>query len=182
MTTYGKALAQFPIEAMNTLKKVDTGDIKVTSSTYTAMVQKDNPDVVMAATEYRRIIEAGGTDAEAVVAANNLIHGMPGATRVMYRTDLGDSNDIPISAASVGSIAFVRVPFEMFDDSGKEIREGSPFAMTFVLGYTNGNFGYIPSRTCFEHGCYEQENGSYAVQSAEELVDGYIDMLNELSK
>ena len=182
MTTYGKALAQYPIQALASLTKVDTGAIKVTSTTHTAMVHKDDPEVVMAATEYRRVIEAGGTDAEAVVAANNLIHGMPGATRVMYRTDLGDSTDIPISAASVGSVAFVMVPFEMFDDTGKEIRDGSPFEMTFVLGYTNGNFGYIPSRTCFEHGCYEQENGSYAVETAENMVVSYLDMLNSLSK
>ena len=182
MTIYGKALAQYPIAALDSLEKVDTGEVKVVTSTYTAKVHKDDPEVVMAANNYRMVIENGGTDAEAVVAANNLIHGMPGATRVMYRTDLGDSSDIPISAASVGSIAFVRVPYEMFDDSGVAIREGSPFEMTFVLGYTNGNFGYIPSRTCFEHGCYEQENGSYVVEAAEELVASYLELLNDLSK
>jgi len=54
--------------------------------------------------------------------------------------------------------------------------------MTFVLGYTNGNFGYIPSKTCFEHGCYEQENGTYVVGTAEDLVAGYIDLLNQLGR
>lgn len=182
MTTYGKALAQYPIEAMDSLTKVETGDVEVVSGTYTAMVQKDSTEVIMAATSFRTVIEAGGTNAEAVVAANNLIHGMPGATRVMYRGDLGDSSDIPISAASVGSIAFVMVPYEMFDDSGVAIREASPFEMTFILGYTNGNFGYIPSKTCYEHGCYEQENGSYVIGTGEELVTCYIDLLDQMSK
>lgn len=182
MTTYGTALAQYPIAALADLEKVETGEIKLTSTVYTAMVHKDDPEVVMAANNYRNVIENGGTDAEAVVAANNLIHGMPGATRVMYRTDLGDSNDIPISAASMGNIAFIMAPYEMFDDSGVAIKEGSPFEMTFILGYTNGNFGYIPSQPCFEHGCYEQENGSYTVDTAQNLVNCYLDMLNELHK
>lgn len=182
MVTYGQKLAQFPISAIPTLTKIETGKIEVATSSYTAKVHKDSNEVVMAATTYRAVIEAGGTDAEAVAASGNIIHGLPGATRVMYRIDHGESEEIPISAASVGSIAFVRAPYEMFDDSGVEIREGSPYEMTFILAYTDGNYGYIPSRTCFEHGCYEQENGNYVVETAEELVNCYIDLLNEMSK
>ena len=182
MITYGKALAQYPIKAVGSLEKVETGAVEVASTTYTATVQNDSADIVMAAANYRAAIEAGKTDAEAVVASGNLIHGMPGATRVMYRPDLGQSTDIPISAASVGDIAFVMAPYEMFDDSGVAIREGSPYKMTFILGYTNGNFGYFPSKPCCDHGCYEQENGSYVAGTAEELVTCYIDLLNQMSK
>jgi len=182
MTTYGIALAQFPIDAMDSLTKAETGEIKIATGSYTATVQKDSPEIIMAATTFRSVIESGGTNAEAVAASGNLIHGMPGATRVMYRGDHGDSEEIPLRAVSLGSVAFVMAPYEMFDDSGVAIREASPFDMTFVLGYTNGNFGYIPSKTCFEHGCYEQENGTYVVGTAEDLVAGYIDLLNQLGR
>ena len=91
-----------------------------------------------------------------------------------------------LNAVSLGDIGLVTAPYEMFDTSGKQIREDSPFAMTFVLTYANGRFGYIADDPTWD---YESADGrkawelvlSYVKRGvAEELVRTYVSMLQEL--
>jgi hypothetical protein len=51
---------------------------------------------------------------------------------------------------------------EPFFESGLEIRAGSPFRHTFVLGLTNGTIGYIPRAVDYPPGGWDI-NGSYAI-------------------
>jgi hypothetical protein len=134
----------------------------------------------MAAGEYRTVREAGGTHAEAVAASGNLIHSDMGVEYVSHRSRNSGTKEFPLAVVRLGEVAFVIAPYEMFDDSGVYIRENSPFTMTFILGYTNGRFGYIPTKTCVEHGCYEHECGQYEAGTAEALAEGYVAALKQL--
>ena len=89
--------------------------------------------------------------------------------------------DFPITAFAIGDVGFVAAPYEMFDSSGRAIKEGSPFSMTMVLTCANGGYGYIPSEfayTCFSS--YEAESSDFASGTAEALESAFVSMLKQL--
>lgn len=63
--------------------------------------------------------------------------------------------DAEIQVISVGDMAIVGIPGELFNEIGTEIKNASPFKMTFVSGYANGCIGYIPTHEAYSEGGYE---------------------------
>ncbi len=93
------------------------------------------------------------------------------------------TSPISIYAFSLGDVAFVTAPYEMFNSRGVEIKQFSPFEMTFVCTYANGRVGYIPDQKTWDtYQCYEQTQCSYAYGTAELLSLEHILMLKELFK
>jgi len=52
----------------------------------------------------------------------------------------------------------VGLPGEVFVAYQHQIKACSPFANTFVLAYTNGNIGYVPTEDAFPQGGYEVDS------------------------
>jgi hypothetical protein len=71
---------------------------------------------------------------------------------------------------AIGDVGFANAPHELFSDTGIAIRQGSPFDMTFVLGYSNQSNGYVPIERAYDYGAYEVACTDYARGSAEELA------------
>ena len=86
-------------------------------------------------------------------------------------------------ALSIGDVAFITAPYEMFSASGQQIKSGSPFKMTFVVGYANGYVCYMPEKHNYFYGdieSYEATCCDFVPGTAEELVAKYVDMLKEI--
>lgn len=75
-------------------------------------------------------------------------------------------------------VAIVTTPGELFTELAAQIRAGSPFTTTIVLGYTNGGIGYIPTAHAHTEGGYEVALGcSLAPHAGDVLVQECLALL-----
>jgi len=104
------------------------------------------------------------------------------AEAILFKSEMPRSLEMNIWGLSVGDVAFVAAPYEMFDTNGMQIKEGSPFRMTFVLTCTNERFAYIPSALGFQNGGYSADLCRFTPGSGELLAQNYIEMLKQMKK
>ena len=67
-----------------------------------------------------------------------------------------------IQLLAIGDSAWVGVPGELFCQIGLDIKEQSPFAHTYVVGYANCYQGYFPTPIAYEEGGYEVNMGRWS--------------------
>jgi len=88
--------------------------------------------------------------------------------------------DIPLYAFSLGDVAFVTAPNELFSEIGETTKAASPFKSTFVVTCTNGSMGYLPVAYAFEYDSYEPNVTRFDKGTGEAVAESFIQMLNEL--
>ena len=176
----GTELVKVCGEALNNLTKVKLGDLKVVVSGVDAEIrQETNPEREAAALK----IINGEDPSGQLRLQYDFEEYEPGSVyqrSVYMQTHPNGKLSIPVSTISFGDLAFVSAPYEMFDTNGMEIKEGSPFAMTFVCGYTNGYYGYMPSAFAVPHGQYEVYVSYFEGGTAEALVSEMLEMLKKM--
>ena len=64
---------------------------------------------------------------------------------------------VPLQAISMGNVTIVAIPGEVFCEIGLAIKEMSKSDI-MVVGYANGNIGYIPTAEAYREGGYEVEH------------------------
>jgi hypothetical protein len=72
------------------------------------------------------------------------------------------THELRVQAIRVNDTVFSALSMEVFFETGLEIRARSPLPDTFVLGYTNGLFGYLPRGEDYPEGGWKLDE-SYAV-------------------
>ena len=177
----GHALADYALAAFDSFKEIPPTSVQITNVVYKGRVDHtysawgeiavEAIDHYMAYGEiefYKQFFQGSG------------IRNVYQLNAVASRSKLPKEADITLYAISLGDLAFVTVPFEMFDTNGMEIKNGSPFSMTFVLSCANDNLSYLPSEIAFKHGGYAVDVTLFERGTAEELVERYLDMLDFL--
>jgi neutral ceramidase len=76
-----------------------------------------------------------------------------------------------MTIVTVGSVALVGIPGELFVELGLAIKANPYFAHTFVAGYCNDLIGYIPTRAAYAEGGYEVDTSRIAPGSGETIVE-----------
>jgi len=76
-----------------------------------------------------------------------------------------------MTLVTVGNLAIVGIPGELFVELGLAIKANPYFAQTFVAGYCNDLIGYIPTRAAYAEGGYEVDTARIAAGSGETIVD-----------
>lgn len=84
---------------------------------------------------------------------------------------------VEVMVVTIGEdVAWVGVPGELFVELGLEIKNGSPYLVTFINSNANGSIGYIPDRKGQSEGAYGG-NSACEPGSNELLVDSAIRQL-----
>jgi hypothetical protein len=107
-------------------------------------------------------MEAGETVRQALRESSRSLEDSPlryaeRHIRLPYRNG-SDPLEVTLSALSLGDAAIVTLPGEAFCQQGIDIRSQSPFPVTLVAAYSNGNMGYLPTRDQYPLGGYEVEH------------------------
>jgi len=85
------------------------------------------------------------------------------ATKLVAAVEDGHpTHDLHIQAIRVNDVVIAAMDMEVFFETGLEIHDRSPLPDTFVLGYTNGCFGYLPRGKDYPEGGWKIDE-SYAV-------------------
>jgi neutral ceramidase len=85
----------------------------------------------------------------------------------MARSELATA----MTVVTVGDLAIVGIPGELFVELGLEMKRTPNFARIFVAGYCNDLIGYIPTRAAYLEGGYEVDTARIAAGSGETIVD-----------
>lgn len=180
---YGPNLAECVLPALQKMKQINGGEIKLTSERSVHPINHSEDHLLPQAEEIFKIWEETGDRTRcnqmAVACGMRSVYHARG---ILRKAKMGENASLPIEAASVGDLAFAFAPYEMFCDNGKEIKEGAPYEMTFIMGYTNGMYSYLPTRKAFEYSCYEANTTKFAPGIGEALAEGFVELLSKLKE
>ena len=168
---YGRALANLLTDNINTLQKLDIkSDVEVRKTTMKAYVDHSTDHLLDKAKEIHSLYHYA--DDKALYQAKCREYGIfdvNEASRIIARAAAVEFEGLNLSALSIGNIVFGAAPYEMLTQTGVDIKENSPFELTFVCGYTNGKKGYIPPEYSYENGGYEVTSCQYVKGTAEQI-------------
>lgn len=179
----GEKLAQCAIDVLPNMKKLETGLVEVKTVSYMGNIRVDTPEYIQAANTFMSVISSGGTTADAIAATGGLCNSSNAVAGIKMRQEAYGKTgkfELELAAISIGGAAFISTPNEMFDNTGKQIKDASPYEQTFILYLCNGRGKYLPSEPAYTYGCYEKENSYFVKGTAEEIVAVYTDMLNKV--
>ena len=179
----GNAVADYVVDACESdiFVKVNPGVIHMKRINVYGEVRKYDYEMVQSA---KKVVEYAETTSDnyevAAYAAQFGIETIYHAKAIIRTNSMDDTLPYELNAISIGDVAFVTLPMEFFDTSGRQIKDGSPFEMTVLLGYTCTSGGYIADEVAYSHGGYESYNTNYVSGTAEIAVGHYLDTLKEL--
>lgn len=194
---HGQRAAEYVIGAEDSYTKAETGKIVCVEETQTYKADH-SLDYLLSVAQIVQSVRS----TEGMAAAHTKVKEFPElnsayqASAICNKAALGETKDLTYTVITFGDMAMSGHPYEMFDNNGKELRDGTvgneyydevdqlenPYAMTFVATIANAAEGYIPSYYGFSNGGYERDTTRYAQGTGELIVGDVLHLLNELHK
>ena len=164
-------LAQEVLRVRRTLTYQDWVPLNAAASELELAVRRPTPEMIQWA--------------ESVLAKPKgvaLMHRLeqPYAERVMAaRLAKSDTVQVVIQAFRIGELGIASIPFEVFTETGLEIKARSPFKDVFTIELANGSNGYLPTPRHHDLGGYETWLGTNRVEreASEKVAARVLEML-----
>lgn len=176
----GHALADYALAAYDSFREVPVPSVKILKTVYRGKVDHSMDHVAAECQEAVDYYLQNGNYKPYSYLLNKGVRNIYHANAIALRSNMAQVESISLYAISLGDLAFVTVPWEMFDTDGMAIKEGSPFSTTFVLTCANNNLNYLPSELAWQHGGYAVDATLFQRGTSETLVQSYLALLNNL--
>ncbi len=176
---YGVAaeLARASLEALSKAEPLDHSTLQIRTSTLTCYVNHTTDHLVDLA---REINNAENDDIRKELSDKYGIAYKYEPGIILRRANLPESEEMPLAAVAIGDLVMGFFPFEMFDTNGKQLRDASPYKMTFPCGYSLNYLGYMPSCTAVPHGGYEVFMCRYIAGTGESVVLALLELFQSM--
>ena len=177
---YGKAVGQLVVDALPTLTPANTGNVNLQLMEHTGKTNYQGVDRYLEAKDiYDIFLEEGYSKGNAAAKSAGFI-SVYDARSIVTRSKLPKTQQIKLGALAIGDVSFIFASFEMFSETGRYIRENSPYDMTFICTLSLGSHDYIPSDIGFELNCYEAYTAHFEQDTAKNIADQYIATLKDM--
>ena len=95
-----------------------------------------------------------------------------------------DHLDIPLQVLKIGDLGIAAIPFEVFTETGLEIKQKAPLEKVFTIELANGSFGYLPTPEQHELGGYETWMGtnSVEIEATTKIVSRLLEMFEDVQR
>ena len=149
-------LAQEVLRVRQTLKYQNWVPLKAAASDVELAVRRPTPEMI----KWAEGVLAKSKEATPVHRLEQSY-----AQRVMQaQKTKPDTIQAYIQAFRIGDLGIASIPFEVFTETGLEIKAKSPFKDTFTIELANGSNGYLPTPRQHDLGGYETWLGTNRVE------------------
>jgi len=160
---YGNMLADEVVKICNQTKMITEVNLNVKSADV-RLYFKDAPSLSEAQkillnnrNNLQKLIRARASK-EKIKIAQTFVDWAEELLLAIKQGGLIQSVDIEIQMMQIGDTLLVTFPGELFCEIGLNIKERLKSKKVFIIGYANGNIGYIPTEQAYEEGGYEVED------------------------
>lgn len=179
---YGQRIGQFVLDALRFMQPAKPGQVKLRHMIHVGQCATADLERLTEAEKVTDIMITEGVQAATPVAKEYGFASVYEARAVYGRSKLPKTQDIELAVMTLGEVSFIFGSFEMFSDTGRYIREHSPFLTTFIATQALNTHSYIPSDIAFEIGCYEAYASQFRQGTARQIADTYIETLQQMKQ
>ena len=180
---YGEELGHIAVNALNNMTKLDSSEVKFSQKTFVGQSNKEDMHLLPEALVVESIwaqVGGRGTEAGRKAAKEHGFSSVYEVTAILNRAKFAETRSIELKALAIGDVSMIFAPYEMFGSNGRQIKDASPYGMTFIVTCSHGHAGYLPDKLGVDIRCYEAQITKFTPGTAEILVQEYVNMLTEL--
>jgi hypothetical protein len=173
MRQVANIVADEVFKAQQGIKHHDSAQLGVRQREIQLQVRKPTPEQIARARE----ILARPADAKPAH-----VHEVEYARRTLSLSEWPPEVSVVLQALRVGELGIAAIPFEVFAETGLELKQKSPLQPAFTIELANGWYGYLPTPEQHELGGYETWLGTNRVeiQASRKIVAALLDLLAQL--
>lgn len=185
---FGEQLGQYVISCLQNMTEAEGSDITLYGEVVTAKRMKEGVEDEVRLAHAREVLELrtkyGSHRAPEVVekVKEYGFHTNFEASGLVGRANAPETGSFPIHAMTIGNVGITFFPGELFSTFGKQIKDNSPMAFTFVVSCSEDHQLYFPNEIGCEHKFYEYGITRYIRGTGGDVADRYCQIFDALKE